>query len=355
MKIAVIRPFAYFQGRGIINIKQQSEQSIDLLLKTVADWGRVLILPHNDPDPDAIASAAALLYLLEHTTSVKGEIAYKGIVGRAENRALVRYLNRPLITLEADILNVPVVLVDTQPGAGNNPWQPGVVLAGVIDHHPYNVNSDLATFVDVRPRVGATATIIFEYFYTLNLDLPAELATALFYGLKTDTRGLSRGVSQADAAAYYHLQSQVDTDALAEIERAQVPVSYFRSFANALASTQLFGTVAVCHVGNMEYPDMAAEMADLLVRLERVEWVVCTGVYLDTLLLAVRAGITYSDAGALVRAIVQNNGTAGGHDTMAGGQIPLKAATPTKMLSVLQQRLRQALKISPTAIPESLI
>jgi nanoRNase/pAp phosphatase (c-di-AMP/oligoRNAs hydrolase) len=327
-----------------------------LLLAAVHAQGEVFVIPHNDPDPDAIASAVALQYMLQQLTSHKIQIGYQGIIGRAENRALVRYLNHPLVPMSSDVAaGKPVVFVDTQPGTGNNPWQPSMVLAGVIDHHPLHPESSQAAFFDVRPDLGATATIIFGYFQTLNLAIPAFLATALFYGIKTDTSGLSRGVTEADAVAYFQLQSQMDTEALGEIERAQVPATYFKGFANALETTDLYDTVAVAHIGQMNYPDMAAEVADLLTRLEKVEWVLCTGVYRNKLLLAVRAPGRQGGAGVLVRAIVQDSGSAGGHGTMAGGQVPLSDVEPEKLVQVLHQRLKEVLKISPTAVSQPLI
>lgn len=329
---------------------------VNFLLEAVRQHQQVLILPHNDPDPDAIASTVAMHHILTQLTPVKADIGYRGIIGRAENRALARYLNYPLMALgKTTPLGVPVILVDTQPGTGNNPWHAGMQLVGVIDHHPLKPESDTAAFADLRPGVGATATIIYHYFSTLSLPLPVKLATALFYGIKTDTRGLSRGVSPLDASAYYQLQSKIDSDALAEIERAQVPVSYFKIFANAIEKTQLMNDVAISHVGQMEYPDMAAEMADLLVRLESVTWVICTGIYKKRLFLAVRATGGNGDAGALVRKIVRNDGTAGGHDTMAGGQISIKNQEPAEMLSVIQQRLYQALNLDAGTNIQSLV
>lgn len=334
---------------------QQSAARAKALVKAVVQRGGVLILPHNDPDPDAIASAVALHYIFKHAANVEGKIAYRGIVGRAENRALVRYLGYPLAGLGINLPDgLPVVLVDTQPGSGNNPWYPGLDVIGVIDHHPRRDQSNDIDVVDVRPQLGAVSTIMVQYCLALNLDLSSFLATALFYGIKTDTRGLSRSVNPADAAAFFYLQPRADVDALAEIERAQVPITYFKSFVNALEATKLYDTIAISHVGDMTYPDMAAEMADLLVRLENVEWVICTGVYDNKLMLAVRAP-NGGDAGQLVQSIVQKDGTAGGHDTMAGGQIRLKEARPPEVLARLQQRVRQALSIGSQATAQSLI
>ena len=72
------------------------QERLDRLFGVVSRARNILILPHNNPDPDAVASAVALRQLLTERLNAKVDIAYRGIIGRAENRALVRYLGRPL-------------------------------------------------------------------------------------------------------------------------------------------------------------------------------------------------------------------------------------------------------------------
>lgn len=321
---------------------------LEALFEAVEAAESVLILPHNDPDPDAIASAVALRDLLAQAVGVESKIVYKGIIGRAENRALVRYLGHPLRHLhEQDLAQAThIALVDTQPGAGNNVWQPDCPIAIVIDHHPWRGTTSQAAYFDVR-SVGSASTLLIEYFQEAEIELTNPLLTALFYGIKTDTRGLSRGTSPADIAAYFHLQSGIDVEALAEIERAQVPMAYFKSFATALEATELYEEVALSYIGPMDYPDLAAEMADLLSRLEAVGWVICLGTYHDTLFLAVRTPGQKSGAGQFVQAIVGEEGTAGGHGAMAGGQIPLNGRSPAQIVNQLRRRTLDYLQLEP--------
>ncbi|HEX6384720.1 MAG TPA: DHH family phosphoesterase, partial [Anaerolineae bacterium] len=159
------------------------QERLRRLLAAVEQSPRVLILPHNDPDPDAIAGAIGLRYLLETRLEVDCHIAYKGIIGRAENRALSRYLGYPLQRLRrADLQgDVAVALVDTQPGFGNNALPADVAVAIVIDHHPWREESATATFADVRTDVGSISTMLTEYLLAAGLPPPATVATALFY------------------------------------------------------------------------------------------------------------------------------------------------------------------------------
>jgi nanoRNase/pAp phosphatase (c-di-AMP/oligoRNAs hydrolase) len=319
----------------------------DRVLQALDGAGELLILPHNDPDPDAIASALALQHLLAQVGGVTGQIVYQGLVGRAENKALVRYLGRPLRRLKpADLRSgAPLALVDTQPGTGNNALPPGRTAALVFDHHPRREEAASAAFADVRPELGATSTMLFQYLRAADLPLPPHLATALFYGIKTDTLGLVRRAGPADVDAYFELQKQVDMEALVEIERAQVPPEYFRRLHAALHATRLYGNVVISYLGEMQRPDLAAELADLLLRLEGAEWVLCMGVYEDRLQLAMRSRREEGGAGRMVQAVVAERGTAGGHGTMAAGQVPLDGRDPEEEAELLTRRALALLEV----------
>lgn len=323
--------------------------SLERLFAALGEVRSVLILPHNDPDPDAIASAVALCYLLAEKLGAESQIAYKGIIGRAENRALVRYLHHPLRRLTgADIRQErPIALVDTQPGAGNNALPATLVPAVVLDHHPLRVESSAAGFAEVRPETGSTSTILTEYLQAAGLEPPPQLATALFYGIKTDTLGLIRGAGPADVVAYFYLQSKVDVQALVEIERAQVPVEYFQKLDSALHAARVYQDVLISYVGPVRHPDLAAEMADLLLRLRGTQWVICMGVYKGELILAVRTRSRRNGAGELVRTVVGNQGTAGGHGVMAGGHVPLRGQNPEQVAWQLGERALRHLKVPP--------
>jgi nanoRNase/pAp phosphatase (c-di-AMP/oligoRNAs hydrolase) len=336
---------------------RKRSEPLDALLEAVADTDHVLILPHNDPDPDAIASAVALRHLLEARAGVSTRIAYRGLVGRAENKAMVNYLERPLRCLRNSDLKQGsyIALVDTQPGAGNNALPPGRATAIVLDHHPLRKTTPDAAYHDVREDVGATSTMLIEYLQAADLEPSVSLATALFYGIKTDTMGLSRGARQADVDAYFYLQPRVDIEALVRIERAQVPAEYFESLVAACRSARRYGHVLVSYLGWMSYPDLAAEMADLLLRLKGVWWVICVGAYEDDVIVSVRTNRRRGGAARVVRAIVRDRGTAGGHGSMAGGQIPLAGDDPDQLALELGRLALASLKIGPYTAGEPIL
>jgi nanoRNase/pAp phosphatase (c-di-AMP/oligoRNAs hydrolase) len=337
--------------------KQQAKRRLKALLAAVKGAEEILILPHNDPDPDAIASALALRHLLSETSAIESTIIYQGIVGRAENKALVRYLGRPLHQLKARDLaqGRPVALVDTQPGAGNNPMPNDQVPLLVFDHHPLQEATENVPFADVRSGIGATSTMLLEYLQAAGIEPAQPLATALFYGIKSDTLGLVRGAGPDDVDAYFYLQRLVDLEALIEIERAQVPTEYFRRLHAALHDARCYGKALISYVGPMQRPDLAAEMADLLLRLDGVLWAVCMGAYEDDLVLAVRSRHTRGGAGHLVQAVVGDQGTAGGHGFMAGGHVLLGGRDPELVARGLEMDILKYLRLAGTAPGEPLL
>jgi nanoRNase/pAp phosphatase (c-di-AMP/oligoRNAs hydrolase) len=325
------------------------QENLKRLLAVMAGKSELLILTHNNPDPDAIGSAVALQYLLQQLLGITSQITYKGIIGRSENKAMVRYLGYPLKRLNPNQLNAAgaIALVDTQPGAGNNALPPPFKPTIVIDHHPWQDASRLADFVDVRPEVGATASILMEYFRAAEVVPPSQIATALFYGIKTDTMGLGRGTTSTDTTAICQLLPRLDIEAISKIEYAQVPPDYFKNFTIALQNARIYNGVVISYLGEMSYPDLVAEIADFLLRMRGSHWVICMGVYEERLILSIR---TYKrqGAGRLAQKMVGKRGIAGGHSSLAGGQIDLNEEDPDQWVETFIQRALEHLNVSQT-------
>lgn len=323
----------------------QPEERLAKFLLALNNIQAVVIVPHNDPDPDAIASAVGLRTLLRHF-DVLSEIRYEGRIGRAANKALVEYLERPLIHLITRP-SLPIIYVDTQPGAGNAPLGTDVPPLAVFDHHPLLPHTVSASYADVR-TIGATATMIVEYLRAADARLTPQLATALYYGIKTDTLGLERMTTPADLMAYRFLEEHIDFQGLKQIQNAQVSADYFRNAHTTLQAARLYDNLLFSYLGYMPYPDLAAEMADWLMRFDGAEWIVCCGICNDKMYLSVRAHPPRGGAGELVRAIVERRGTGGGHATMAGGQVALNDDKPNLLVRRLLKNALRYLQIEKT-------
>ncbi len=315
---------------------------VDRLLKLLRGHDDIIILTHNDPDPDGIAASWALSWLLRRAAGIRATLAYSGIIGRAENRALVEMLEIPLHHAEAAELDgsKPVILTDTQPGTGNNILPPSIVPLAVIDHHPLHPNTEAVPFRDVRTRFGATATIVTRYLWALGEEPPSRLATALFYGIKADTLGLSRGATRSDALAYLYLHERADLPLIGEIENAQLSRDYFVVMGRALRAARIHRDVVVSTLGELQHADMAAEVADLLARLRGARWVLCVGTYGKLLVLSLRTNDESLNAGKVIQRLVRGRGSAGGHATMAGGRIPYKGGKRTAQAEIAARFLK---------------
>jgi nanoRNase/pAp phosphatase (c-di-AMP/oligoRNAs hydrolase) len=302
----------------------------------------VLILAHDTPDPDALASGLALSRLLQAAWNIPSRLIYSGIIARAENLALSRQLTPEWE--HADELPgleeySAVALVDTQPTAGNNrlpvEWVPSIV---IDHHHPVREALSAVPFVDVRPDVASTVTIVYQYLQAAGVIPDPALATAMFYGLHADTRGLSRGASDLDEAVYVELLGRMDRASLIRVEEAGLPRVYFSALCRGLHAARVYGRSVVANLGQMHRPDLMAEMADLLIRLEGTRAALCLGRYEDVLHLSLRTVPLGRDAGLLIQEIVLPFGAGGGHGLMAGGQVTLDGTEVDALVAEIERR-----------------
>ena len=313
---------------------------LDRLIEYAKSHRRALILTHDNPDPDSIAAGVALAYLLEKLAGVEAIVAYGGIVGRAENRALVRVLKLPVVPISRVVFDEYdlICMVDTQPEQGNHSLPARHFPDIVIDHHPERPDSHLAPIADVGGPIGATSTLVAEYFRASGLKVPPDVATALFYGIKADTRDLGRMTTQQDIDAYLWLFPLVDKDALGDIEHPKLPIEYYRLQHVAIERALIFDDeVVIVDLGHIYAPDMVAEVAERFMYLEGMRWSLGFGEYEDHLYFSVRTGDRRMNAGRLIRDVIETRGgSAGGHGTMAGARLPLKGLS-----AAARKRLRE--------------
>jgi nanoRNase/pAp phosphatase (c-di-AMP/oligoRNAs hydrolase) len=299
------------------------------LRELLAGATSLLIVLQDNPDPDALAAVCALRRLANALAGLHCSFACGDTVGRAENRAMVRYLGlnlRPVRELNLAAFDA-VALVDTQPGHGNTSLPAGLVPSVVIDHHPMRPETRGAPFHDVRSRYGATSTILHEYLERASVPVDVPLATALLYGIRSDTQDLGRDATQADVDAYGRLYPLANKRMLGVIQRGRVPGEYFRMLALALDGARLCGRAVYSRLGTVDSADMVGEVADLLLRHEQADWSLCWAYVGDRAFLSLRTASPEQRSDAAIRRIVARKGTGGGHRTMAGGQIALADAS----------------------------
>lgn len=317
-----------------------------------AKTGRWLILTHDNPDPDSIASAAALNKVLSKHFKRRATNAYGGIIGRAENQEMVRALGIRLSHVRhINWKNYRhFALVDTQPDTGNNQLPEGRTPDLIFDHHPVRRSSLKAPFVDIRTEYGATATMMTEYLLACGLEISKQNATGLVYAIRSETQDFGREYTVSDRTIYDHLHPLADIRALARIRNPGLPISYYRNLLTALRDLETVGTLVVSFLGNVVQPDIVPEVADLLLQMKGKTWSMCTGVFEERLYLSIRTTNPRADAGRLMRRLLGRRGKGGGHGMMAGGWIEVgdtQRTDPKSLHDSFAARLAKYLKKNP--------
>jgi nanoRNase/pAp phosphatase (c-di-AMP/oligoRNAs hydrolase) len=309
--------------------------------------GPVLITTHDNPDPDALAAGKAINYLISQVWRIPTKLIYNGVVGRAENRAMLKLATpewQHIDTWKKPSILSAVIYVDCQPSSGNMTSINTGIPFIVIDHHyPIVEESQNAVYADIRLKVGSTVTMIYQYLDAAQAIIDPILATAMFYGLRVDTNGLSRGATIDDGIVFVKLLQKIDQQLLLKIETAGLSQEYYQAFRRGIQNARIYGKAIIAHLGKMHRPDLAAELSDLLFRYEGINVSLCSGVYKHVLLFSIRTGLIDQDAGILVQNIIFPPGKAGGHSAMAGGQIPLDGGNIKDIILKLETRFLENL------------
>ena len=291
--------------------------------EALKDTKRLVVMTHDNPDPDSVSSAVALAYIVEQKFGIPASVKYGGIVGRAENRAMIRVLELEIAPF-ADIDFKPgtdFAVVDMQPRTGNNSFPKKRKPVILIDHHPLRKTTK-ANFIDIRTDYGATATILAEYLLGSGLEIPSHIATALAYGISSETQDLGREAREKDVQAYVALFPLSNKKHLAAIEHPRLSRDYYITLNRALHHTFVYKNAVSTMLGEVDNPDFVAMIADFMLRCERMSWSLCLGRYKDKIIVSIRTTNTKGGAGRFLRRLIGKKGTAGGHGMIAGGQIP---------------------------------
>lgn len=284
------------------------------------DAESVLILLQDDPDPDGIASGLALRQVLGRNKQT-APLGSFGRVTRPENIAMIRLLEIEIEKLTSSSLAAfdRIAMVDLQPPHLSNPveW-----LDLVIDHHPEQFNYT-CVLKDIRPSYGATATILVEYLQSQSSNIGTRLATALLYGIKSDTFFLGREVNHWDIEAFSYLYPLANQNLIRRMERPELPPAALDALSRALRTRRIIDRVAFVHLGRVERDDLIPQMADFCLQFEGVEWAVVSGIYHSNFIVSVRNVGYVRGAGRVLKDAFGDIGSAGGHASMAKAIIPL--------------------------------
>jgi len=298
------------------------------LLSTLRPLSKPLaVVAHDNPDPDAIASALALARIAAWV-GVESTACYFGEITHQENRALLNLLSLPLKSTTTETFSPDdygaIALVDhARPGV-NDSLPEDTPVRIVVDHHPQRQPpDDRGAYLDIRPEIGSTSSIMVEYFQQLGIVPDEPLATALLYGIQTDTDQFTRGVSELDFTAAAFLSTHADETTLTRVESPDVSAAVLETLSTAIQQREVRGSALATCVGELADRDALSQAADELLNMEGIDTVIVYGYTDETIYVSGRTRGSTVDLGETLREALGQVGSAGGHAAMAGAQVPM--------------------------------
>jgi len=302
-------------GRSLTRARVQQYQ------RYLADADRVLILLHNDPDPDAMASGLALRNLLRRTKTTAIIGAMQGVT-RPENLRMANLLDIQVENITAEQLATfdRIATVDVQPHYFA-PLLERVDL--VIDHHPEQPGYR-AVFKDIRADYGSTCTILTEHLRAVDVNISERTATAMLYAIKSDTLFFARQTNQVDLEAFSYLYPLANAALIRKMEGAEITLERLAFVREALANGSMADQVFVAWLGPCPREDFIPYVADFFLQLENVKWTIIGGQVNGSVVVSVRNLGYTRNAGEFVKRWFSDIGSAGGHRAMAKAVVPVE-------------------------------
>lgn len=306
----------------------------------------VYIQTHNFPDPDAISSAFGLQELLSYK-GIPATICYKGKIDRYNTQKLIEMMNIQLEDIGdlEDVLDVcdEIILVDAQKGNSNiiNSIAEEIIC---IDHHPTFEKADYQ-FSDIRPEFGACASIIAQYYFENKIPMSKSVATALSYGIRSDTDRLARGVCKADLEMLCRMFDMANHSVIQQLENKALFFDDLIAYSEAIESIKVYDNISfACTLENCPEA-LIASVSDFMLALVEVEFSIVCSVRRDGIKISVRSEEKKFDAGKITSKVLEGIGNGGGHPSMAGGFIPEKSygTQAEQMLDKLKESFAEIL------------
>ena len=265
----------------------------------LADGETLTIVCHDNPDPDCLASALALGRIAMAAGIDERHILYSGDISHQENRAFVNLLDIDLEPFAAAAVqdrepDSLLAFVDHSTPGQNNPVPADTPVDIVIDHHPAE-----------------------------EIELDAAVATALLFGIRSDTLDFLRGATPAEYDAAGYLHAAADQDLIRQLAAPSLTNGTLEAISAAIDNRQTDGAVLISHVGRTTERDALPQAADYLIRLEGVQTAIVFGLVADAVHISARSPDPRVHVGDVLRDAFDDVGGGGGHHDVAGAQVPL--------------------------------
>ncbi|MCR5735428.1 MAG: DHH family phosphoesterase [Lachnospiraceae bacterium] len=293
-------------------------------LSDLSGFDEITIQCHDNPDPDALASAFGL-YRYFISKGKKARIVYSGPfrIKKSNLLLMIEELSIPVTYIKPDDeenSKFPGLLItaDCQYGQGNVTKLTADEIA-VIDHH--NGTCTLS-YNEIHPELSGCSTLVWKLLLDEGFDVLSDraLCTALYYGLMTDTGNFSEISHPLDKDMRDTLiinESQIRMFSNNNISPEEMHIT-----ADALAGCSSIDeyNCAILKADECD-PNILGIISDTALQVSGFDVVIAYGHVSGGFKLSVRSCIKEVMADEFVRNITDQTGSGGGHDFKAGGFI----------------------------------
>jgi len=294
-------------------------------LSDLLSYNDILIQTHDNPDPDAIGSAFALYtYLMQNGKTPA--IIYGGFskIKKPNLINMVEWLEIPIKYAKETAPPELLICVDCQYGEGNVAKFEAANVA-VIDHHIQAMTPAIGV---IQSNLGACATLMCDLLNKEGFDFSAHknVATALYYGLYTDTAGLQEIFHPQDRDVRDYLPEFCDMRVAARLRNCNLTleeleiagVALLRNFNDYDKRYAIFKS---------EYcdPNILGFISDIALQVDTVDLCVVISEQGNGAKLSVRSCAREIMANEFAGYVANGVGGGGGHRDKAGGFIQKKS------------------------------
>jgi nanoRNase/pAp phosphatase (c-di-AMP/oligoRNAs hydrolase) len=332
------------------------------LLSVIDKERKLYIQMHRPPDPDCLASASLLSDMLG-SYGVDSSIVYTGPISKPETMELIGNLGIKLTRLDTEQNKElvrkedQIIVVDCQKENSNVSHLPGEYIA-CIDHHP-ELSGNVYAYSDIQPDYGACSSILYEYAIDIKYEVSPDQAALLLYGIRIDTDELSRKKYSKDIDIFSALYKTANMDLLANIGRNRIRPEDISTTLVAYENLTIKNKIAFSFAGDDKAKEALAELADKLISLSDVSFVVVYSKCFNGYHFSLRSQTFTMNAGKIAKlAFSKVNGDGGGHKYMAGGLVPKVAfmdlsgskAVMERVIDIIEEAIAESEKEADEAV-----
>ena len=309
--------------------------------------GKIMLCTHRHPDPDGLGAIVGLQHLLKVQFDIDSDLVLEGRIRRAENVTMRELLH--IESIPGEEINPAnysgLIIIDSQPCFSHTHPPKGIPLLAIFDHHEGDGENEKALFEWVDHRYGATSTMIYDMYQHFNVVPDQRVATALFCGVRYDTNNLLRGAIEPDEHAFRSLERLSDRSVLAAIDQPPLTREYFQQTYRAISCCEDYGLLLLTLMEDVVSPESVAEIADWFLRLEGQQWSLSGGACDGRYQVSLRCDLEGADAYPVLKYILGEKGSCGGHGRMAGGQIEIEGESLEEIRAYIKSRALTFFKI----------